>query len=94
MAEKLKEKLILDEINIKDKISIKKEICPSSSSEEACIWDEEKHFTVENTENAGKLKFIKIYACTTSNQTYNTLDITKVGCYKGWTYKRTVLTLD
>ena len=52
MAEKLKEKLILDEINIKDKISIKKEICPSSSSEEACIWKEGEDFTMEYTENA------------------------------------------
>ena len=44
MAEIMKEEIVL----------IKKEICPSSSLEEACTWDVQEEVKIENTEIKGK----------------------------------------
>ena len=61
MTENMKEELIMEETEIKDEeISIKKEICSSSSLEETCTWDvQEEDVKMENTEIKGKVKVLR-----------------------------------
>ena len=57
MAENMKEELIMEETEIKDEeISIKKEICSSSSLEETCTWKvKEEDVKIVNTEIKGEV---------------------------------------
>ena len=50
--------MILEEIEIKEEeVSIKEEICSSSSLEETCTWDvQEEDVKMENTDIKGKVK--------------------------------------
>ena len=50
MAENVKEEMIIEEIEIKGEIFIKKEICVSFSLDETCTWDNEEDVNMENTE--------------------------------------------
>ena len=55
MAENIKKELIIEEIEIKEEVFIKKENCSSSSLEETCSWYvQQEDIQVENTENKGR----------------------------------------
>ena len=58
MADYMTEKMIMEEIEIKEeKVIIKEDICSSSSLQETCTWDvKEEDVKIENTEMKGKVK--------------------------------------
>ena len=54
--------MIIEEIEIKEEVFIKKENCSSSSLEETCSWYvQQEDIQVENTENKGRNLWLFVY---------------------------------